>query len=82
MSLALLAFFQACKVSRTAQQTTDTAIDSATVSADTLTTVSIQDSVELNVYRVFPDTIVIAGVGDIMMGTNYLKCTSCKDTAA
>ena len=70
-----LVFFQACKVSRTTQQTTDPSGDTATVivPVDTVITVRVQDSVALNVHRVVPDTITIAGVGDIMMGTNFPK---------
>ena len=31
----------------------------------------VQDSVEIGAHRVFPDTISIIGVGDMMLGTNF-----------
>lgn len=63
-----------CKVSKTATTqitTTDTIrvqlADTTLISPE----VTIQDSVEIGIFRIFPDTVTIIGVGDIMLGTNY-----------
>ncbi|MTI20445.1 CapA family protein [Fulvivirga sp. RKSG066] len=66
----------ACKVSKKPTTTQEDGFkDSLAVQIDTLVkippVVTIQDSVELNVYRVLKDTVSIIGVGDIMMGTNF-----------
>ncbi len=63
-----------CKVRKTATTQRDTADTTRVQSPDTTRItreITKQDSVEINVFRVFPDTISITGVGDIMLGTNY-----------
>ena len=74
--ILVTAVFQACKVSKSAT-TSRTPNDS--LPSDSLGRPSpseplvseVPDTVNLNIYRVFPDTISIIGVGDMMIGTNY-----------
>lgn len=78
--LAITVIFSACKVSRSSQKTAGTAdndtlgiveVDTFSLQPQDTTVAFVQDSVDINVYRVLKDTISIIGVGDIMMGTNY-----------
>lgn len=75
--LLIIVFTTSCKVTQntTSNQTT-TAPDTVEVevAVDSLIqvpVVAIQDSVEIEVFRLLKDTVSIIGVGDIMMGTNY-----------
>lgn len=72
--LVMVAMFSACKVSRPSKSR-EPADTLGIVKIDTAVTDStlaeVQDSVELQVYRVLKDTLSIIGVGDIMMGTNF-----------
>jgi len=63
ISFALLT--QGCKVTKPAKPTPQ---DTGTGSPDRL---KLTDSIDIKVYRLLKDTILIIGVGDIMMGTNY-----------
>jgi len=71
----LVLLVASCKVSQQSRKATDPYTDSLAIHIDTLITIPdvvvLQDSVDLNVYRVLKDTVSIVGVGDIMMGTNY-----------
>ena len=64
---------QACKVRQPAltSQTTPERISSDTTKIIPVDTLEIPDTVMLQVHRVFPDTVSIIGVGDMMIGTNY-----------
>ncbi|MEO0554296.1 MAG: CapA family protein [Bacteroidota bacterium] len=73
--MAFVVAASSCKVSRLPQSSDQS--DSASVPLDTTvapldsTLTLIQDSVEIEIFRLLKDTVTIIGVGDIMMGTNY-----------
>ena len=67
--------FSACKTSKIANTTSSQdsvsfSVDTVKVKLDSVVT-AIQDSVDIEVYRLLKDTVTVIGVGDIMMGTNY-----------
>ncbi|MCH7513179.1 MAG: CapA family protein [Bacteroidetes bacterium] len=68
-------FIGSCKVHRTVKTPAAITSDTTHVKSPDSTRISrefvIQDSVEIGIYRIFPDTVTITGVGDIMLGTNY-----------
>ncbi|MEM6523223.1 MAG: CapA family protein [Bacteroidota bacterium] len=73
--LVFVAVASSCKVSQRPQASNQ--VDSVVVKLDTAailfdsTLIAVQDSVEIEIFRLLKDTIAIIGVGDIMMGTNY-----------
>lgn len=73
--MAFVVAASSCKVSRLPQSSDQS--DSTSVPLDTTvapldsTLTLIQDSVEIEIFRLLKDTVTIIGVGDIMMGTNY-----------
>ena len=84
LPIALIFLLFACKTARKVSQQSDSKTAAAT---DTLQTVepdsvylitqkgdtlsSLNEEVEIPTYRLLPDTITIAAVGDIMTGTNF-----------
>lgn len=73
--MAFVVAASSCKVSRLPQSsdqadTTSVQLDTTVVPLDSTLTL-IQDSVEIEIFRLLKDTLTIIGVGDIMMGTNY-----------
>ena len=79
----LLLFLDGCKTSRITSLAPSVAPDTAvvdTVSKDTIvyyitqagdTLQDLDDEVEIRIRRIRKDTISLAAVGDIMMGTNF-----------
>ncbi|ELR73801.1 Capsule biosynthesis protein capA [Fulvivirga imtechensis AK7] len=67
--------FSACKVAQrpgaAGDQPEVAKTDTVTIPVDTTAARYIPDTVELNVHRIFKDTVSIIGVGDIMLGTNF-----------
>ena len=61
----ILFSLEGCKVAKPSKTTPQ---DTTTVQIDSVYQI---DSVEIEVHRLLKDTVVIIGVGDIMMGTNY-----------
>ncbi len=75
--ILIIASIASCKVTKTTstnQQTPQVDTVSLEQVIDSLVQkpkVAIQDSVEIEIFRLLKDTVSIIGVGDIMMGTNY-----------
>ena len=79
--LGIFIFIQSCKTSRIAPQTSqqtqedtisapiDTVVYYITQKGDTL--YSLDEEVDISLTRTVPDSIVIAAVGDLMLGTNF-----------
>jgi len=69
-----ISFIFSCKTQKITSTTNQPSIDSVVVvlpKIDTVIIEEVQDSVEIFAHRLLKDTIVITGVGDMMLGTNY-----------
>jgi len=73
--ILLVLFVVGCKVQRpvaTSKSESEKPKTSEALPVDSIFVTDVPpDSVDIEVHRVFPDTISIIGVGDIMLGTNY-----------